>query len=465
MKRILIVGSGIAGRDILREIKENRDLEFKPVGFIDDDKEKKGEEIDGLKVLGDRLEIKNLIKKEKIDQVIVAIPSAQGRDIADVVRICTEAKVGFRIVPRVKEIIEGTAHLNAIRKVRIEDLLGRPVVKSDIEHLVAFFKNKVVLITGAAGSIGSELTHQIAAYKPRQLILLDWWENGMFDLQLGLSQNFPKDNIVYLIRNIQDATTINNLVKQYKPDYIFHAAAYKHVPLMEDNPLEAVKNNIFGTLNIAKAAKNNSIERFVMVSSDKAANPINIMGATKLIAEAIVKSLNGKTKFITVRFGNVLGSNSSVIPIFQKQIDRGGPITITDKRMTRYFMTIPEAAQLILKAASLGRGGELFILDMGEPVKIIDLAENLIRLSGFVPGKDIKIVYTGKRKGEKIKEQLFNDRESLVGTKEEKIYKTQSLGLNVGIISNVISRFKDIIDRENSELVRSEFKKLFKSFY
>ncbi len=468
-KNILIIGAGVAGTDVYFEIKKNPEIGLKVVGFIDDDPKKLGEKIDGSKVLGSKGNLVNLIEKHKVKEAIVAIPSAEGGRIAEYVKLCNKAKIGVRIVPRVKEIIEGKAHVKTLRRVRVEDLLGRPVVKSDVLELKSFFKHKNVLVTGAAGSIGSELSRQIAAYQPDRLVLLDWWENGVFEIKGELTRDFPKLNIESAIGSIQDKKKIRNVLSTLRPDFVFHAAAYKHVPLMEDYPEEAVKNNIFGTLNVLKESYLTGVKKFVLISTDKAANPKNVMGATKLITEALGKYYNqkNKTKYIAVRFGNVLDSFGSVVPIFRRQIEEGGPITITDKKMTRYFMTIPEAAQLILKAALMGNGGELFVLDMGEPVRIIDLAENMIRLSGLIPGEDIQIVYTGKRKGEKIRESLFNIKEKnhLIKTKDKKIYITESLGVNIRKTKLSLKKFKILCDKNNSQGIRLEFSKLISSFH
>lgn len=461
MKKILVVGAGVAGKDVVREIKNEPKIGLKAIGFIDDDPTKAGKIIYGVKVLGKGEEIKKIISKFNVDEVIIAIPSARGEDIKEYVRLCSEAKIGFKIVPRVKEIIEGKAKLESLRKVRVEDLLGRPVVKSDIKGLKEFFQGKRVLITGAAGSIGSELSRQIAAYKPIGLILLDWWENGIFDLQSELTKDFPELNVDYVIASIRDREKVDNIFSSFKPHFVFHAAAYKHVPLMEEFPEEAVKNNILGTLSVAESAKSFGVERFVLVSTDKAANPVNVMGATKLVTEGIGKMLNSqKTKFIAVRFGNVLDSYGSVIPIFRKQIEEGGPVTVTDKEMTRYFMTIPEAAQLILKAASIGCGGELFVLDMGQPVKILDLAEVMIRLSGFIPGKDIAIEFIGKRPGEKISEEIFSEKEKLSATKEGKIFISKSSGFDIRKLPIFLRKIEKLANSTGRDEIREEFKKI-----
>jgi len=464
MKNVLIIGAGVAGRDVLKEILVSPDMGLKAVGFIDEDISKISQIIDGYKVLGFGKDLKKIISVEKIEEVIIAIPSAEGESIGRYVKICTDAKVAFKIVPRVREIIEGRAKLESVRKVRVEDLLGRPVVKADVKTLKDFFRNKKILITGAAGSIGSELTRQIAAYKPAGLILIDWWENGIFALKNEIDKLYPKNGFDFVIANIQDVSKIESIFERYKPNCVFHAAAYKHVPLMEEFPEEAIKNNIFGTLNLARTALKNEVDKFIIISTDKAANPVNVMGATKLVAEGIGKMLNSpRTRYISVRFGNVLDSYGSVVQIFRKQIEEGGPITITDKGMTRYFMTIPEAINLILKAAFLGKGGELFVLDMGKPVKIVRLAELMIRLSGYIPGKDIKIVYLGKRRGEKINETLFNKHEELTSTKEGKIFVSRNIGFDKNKLFRSIQKMKDIINNGRTNLLRKEINNLIPS--
>jgi len=464
MKKIIIIGAGVAGGNVLEEINKTPELDFNVVGFIDDDLKKKNGNIFGKKILGSSRNFRKIVKKYDIDQIIIAIPSAESERIRKYVKLCSEEKVSFRIVPRVREIIEGQAHIQEVRKVQLDDLLGRPVVKSEVESIKRFFRGKNVLITGSAGSIGSELSRQVSAYRPKSLILLDWWENGLFEIQNELISSFPDVKLFPIIGNIQDKEKISRIMKEFKPNYIFHAAAYKHVPLMESFPEEAVKNNVIGSLNIMEEARNNGVEKFIVISSDKAANPINVMGATKLITEAIGLSMNGKTKYISVRFGNVLGSFGSVVPIFRKQIEKGGPLEITDKRMERYFMTISEAVHLILKAALIGNGGELFVLDMGKPVKIIDLAEQLIRLSGYIPGKEIKIKYTGLRLGEKLKEDLFTKDESLKKTKERKIFKSKSSAVKIKNLKSEIEKLNLFAIQGERILIREELGKIMKTF-
>ncbi len=461
MKNILIVGAGVAGCDVAREINRDMSAGLRIVGFVDDDPQKTGKVIYGSEVLGERDKLGKIVKKFNVNEIIIAIPSARGEEIRKYVRLCSEMKVGFRIVPRVKEIIEGRVKLESLRRVRVEDLLGRPIVKSDIGTLKEFFRGKRVLITGAAGSIGSELSRQIAAYKPAGLILLDWWENGIFNLRSEMSRDFPGYEINYVIASIRDKEKINSVFSSFRPHFVFHAAAYKHVPLMEEFPEEAIKNNIIGTLNVARSAKNSKVEKFVLISTDKAANPINIMGATKLVTEGIGEMLNSqKTKYIAVRFGNVLDSYGSVVPVFRKQIEDGGPVTVTDKKMTRYFMTISEAAQLILKAASIGCGGELFVLDMGQSVKILDLAESMIRLSGFVPGRDIAIKFIGRRAGEKLNEEIFNKKEELALTKEGKIHISKSFGFNVKKLPLFLKEIEKCANNVDRDGIRMKLKKI-----
>lgn len=438
-KRIIIVGAGIAGKDIAREINNGPELNLIPVGFVDDDPNKANKKILSIEVFGKINDLSKLIERENIDEVIIAIPSANEELINKVIQICIEKKISYKIVPRVREIIEGKAYIDRIREANIEDLLQRPIIKNDVKPIADFLKDKKVLITGAAGSIGSELSRQIASYKPKQIILFDWWENGLFELENEFKEQFSYINYVIIIGNIQDKKRVGEIFKKYRPDVVFHAAAYKHVPMMEANIVESVKNNVLGTKILAEQALAYNTQRFLFVSTDKAINPKSIMGATKLIGEYIVRSLNAanKTKFMVVRFGNVLGSQGSVIPVFKKQIANGGPVKVTDPKMTRFFMTIPEAANLILQAVTIGKGGEVFTLDLGEKIKIVDLAKNLIILSGLIPNKDISIEFTGRRPGEKLHEELFIDKSKIIEVKN-KIYKNTK---NDKIPNNL---FKDI---------------------
>ncbi|WP_427337959.1 polysaccharide biosynthesis protein [Caloranaerobacter sp. DY30410] len=423
-KRIMIIGAGDAGAMVIRELKNHKELNSKPVAIIDDDEKKEGQRINGVPVLGQRWDIVSVARKKKIDEIIIAIPSASKKDIREIVEECKRTKCKLKILPGMFELIDGKVTINDIRDVQIEDLLGREQVKLNIEEISGYLKNKKVLVTGGGGSIGSELCRQIARFKPNELIILDIYENNAYDLQNELKRKYKDLNLKVVIASVREKERIEEIMERFKPDVIFHAAAHKHVPLMEDNPKEAVKNNVFGTLNVAQAADKYGVEKFVLISTDKAVNPTNVMGATKRICEMIVQSIDkvSKTEFVAVRFGNVLGSNGSVIPLFKKQIAEGGPVTVTHPEVIRYFMTIPEAAQLVIQAGAMAQGGEIFVLDMGEPVKIVDLARDLIKLSGFEPDVDIPIEFIGLRPGEKLYEELLLDEEGITSTRHEKIF-------------------------------------------
>lgn len=421
-QNILIIGAGVAGEELIREIKKHKELKINVVGFIDDDKKKIGKKISGIPVLGTINNLKSFIKKFNVDKILIALPSVDGSIINEILKKSLEAGITCQTIPRVREIIEGKVDIRRIREVRIEDLLERPVRKHDVKDLSNLITGNAVLVTGGAGSIGSELCRQIASYKPQKIIIYDWWENGLYEMGNEFKEFFPKTLHILAIGNIQDKSRINSIFKKYKPSLVFHAAAYKHVPLMENNAIEAVKNNVLGTRLLVEAAKKTNVKKFVLISTDKAVEPTNVMGITKFIGELIVNSANtdNGTKFFCVRFGNVLDSAGSVLPLFKKQIEKGG-LTVTDKKMTRYFMTIPEAVQLILKAAVLGQGSEIFILDMGKPIKIVDLAKKFILLSGLIPEKDIEIKFIGPRPGEKLNEELAEKGEHITKTKFEKI--------------------------------------------
>lgn len=426
---MLIVGAGAAGRELARALRrESRQTEV--VGFIDDRFTRRHARVAGLRALGPIAELAAIAARERVDQAYIAIPSAEGELVRRIIAACHDAEIAFRIVPRVLELVEGHVKLDALREVRPEDLLGRAIAKADQRVLRPFFRGKRVLVTGAAGSIGSELCRQIAQYRPAQLVAVDWWENGLFELDQELRMQDPSLNLDAVIASVQDGAKIASILRDVRPHVVFHAAAYKHVPLMERFPEAALLNNIVGTWNVALAAQRVGVAKFVLISTDKAVNPTSVMGASKAVAELLVQSLNGRgARYSCVRFGNVLASSGSVIPTFQKQIRRGGPVTLTHPDMVRYFMTIPEAVQLILQAGYLSAGGEIFVLDMGEPVKILDLARNLIRLSGFVPERDIEIAYTGIRPGEKLHEETLTAQEGLRATKRASIFiSTKQIG-------------------------------------
>jgi len=421
--RAVIVGAGEAGSLLLKEIRRHPHTAYNIIGFIDDDPDKKGMKLHGISVLGSTRKLKEIIRLHEIEDVIIAMPSADSKVIRNIVDSCKNANVTFKTLPSIGELIDGTLSISQIKNVEIEDLLGREPVVMDKELIGGYLTGKRVLITGAAGSIGSEICRQVALFEPAKLILLDQAETPLYEIEKELTAAFPELRILPMIADVRDNSLVELAFEEFTPQVVFHAAAYKHVPMMEYNPAQAVLNNIFGTINIADAANRFKVQHFVMISTDKAVNPTNVMGATKRAAEIYIQALSrtSATKFTTVRFGNVLGSNGSVIPLFKEQIAKGGPVTVTDRRIIRYFMTIPEATQLVLQAGSMGSGSEILILDMGEPVRIVDLAEELIRLSGLTPYKDIDIVFTGLRPGEKLFEELLIDGEGIMPTTHQKI--------------------------------------------
>lgn len=422
--RLLIIGAGQAGIHMAERLKQNP--QYKIVGFLDDDYKKIGLHVNDIPILGEISLLKSIVKKVDASQILIAIPSLQKERLSRLVEKCLQTNIKTQVMPSVDDIVNGTLAINKVRDIKIEDLLGREEVEVDTKLLNETLQGKRVLVTGAGGSIGSEICRQVIQSNPACLILLGHGENSIYEIAQQLSK-LTTIPLVKVIGDIRDRDAMNEIMHKYQPHIVYHAAAHKHVPLMEDNPAESIKNNIFGTKNVAQAAKNAKVERFVMISSDKAVDPPNIMGATKRVAELIIQQLskNSVTKFAVVRFGNVLGSRGSVIPLFQKQIQKGGPITLTDARMTRYFMTIPEAARLVLQASSLSKGGEVFILDMGEPVKISDLAKNLIRLSGLSL-QQIEIIETGIRPGEKLHEVLLGEHERLQTKVFNKIFIGQT---------------------------------------
>lgn len=423
-KNILIVGAGDAGNLAIRELEMSNQLDARVVGVIDDDKKKHGTYIQGVKVLGDRNKIPDFVKKYNIDEIIIALPSVSKKNIKEIVNICQETSCKIKILPGIYQLVTGEVEVAKLRNIQIEDLLGREPVNANSKEIGRYVAEKTVMVTGAGGSIGSELSRQIAANYPRRLILLDIYENTLYDIERELLKSYPNLELITLVGSVRNRSRLTHIFEEYKPDLIFHAAAHKHVPLMEYSPNEAIKNNVFGTMELCKAADQFGAEKLVLISTDKAVNPTNVMGASKRICEMLVQYYNERsnTNFVAVRFGNVLGSNGSVIPYFKKQIAEGGPVTVTHPDIIRYFMTIPEAVSLVLKAGANANGGEIFVLDMGEPVKILDLAKNMIALSGHEVGTDIEIVFTGLRPGEKLYEELLMDEEGLQSTDNELIH-------------------------------------------
>ena len=423
--RIMIIGAGEATNVLMREIQNSRYMDnSKVVCIIDDDTQKVGKYIRGVKVVGTRNKIKEVAKVYDIDEIIFAIPSASMEDKRNILNICKETDCNLKILPGVYQMVDGEINVNSIRSVDVLDLLGRDPIEVDLDSIMGYVKDKTILVTGGGGSIGSELCRQLVSHKPKCLIIFDIYENNAYEIQQELKMTYPDANVVTLIGSIRNISRLESVFAQYRPEIVYHAAAHKHVPLMEDSPNEAVKNNVVGTWNVAKMADKYGVGKFVMISTDKAVNPTNVMGATKRICEMIIQSYNerSQTDFVAVRFGNVLGSNGSVIPLFKKQIEAGGPVTVTDPNIIRYFMTIPEAVSLVLQAGAYAKGGEIFILDMGEPVKIDDLAKNLIRLSGYTLGVNMEIKYTGLRPGEKLYEELLMKEEGLQDTANKLIH-------------------------------------------
>lgn len=411
--RTMIIGAGAAGTMVARQLQNNMNTSMDPVLFVDDDLTKDGLEIYGVPVINGAHQVEQLVKKHEIDRIVIAIPSLSKAEMATLMEVCVKTGIRTQTLPKIEDLMTGKVTVNDMQDVKIEDLLGRDEVKLDLQLISQKLTGKTIMVTGAGGSIGSEICRQVADFRPKQLILLGHGEASIYHIDMELKQKVSSDiKIIPMIADIKDRNRIFDIVSKYAPDVIYHAAAHKHVPLMEANPMEAVKNNIFGTRNVAEAAHTFDIPHFVLVSTDKAVNPPNVMGATKRFAEMIVQNLakDSRTKFAAVRFGNVLGSRGSVVPLFKKQIAKGGPVTVTDPEMTRYFMTIPEASRLVIQAGTLAKGGEVFVLDMGESVKIVDLAKNLIQLSGY-DVDEIGIEYTGMRPGEKLFEELLNDNE------------------------------------------------------
>ena len=443
---VLIIGAGDCASSIISEIRKEKGDQYNIIGIIDDNEAKLNSFLNGVKVLGNRNNIVEIVEREKIDQILFAIAKIDGEAKSKILDICGKTTAKVKVIPGYYQLLEEGISINKMRDVDLRDLIGREEVKLDKSGIEKYINNKVVLVTGGGGSIGSELCRQIAKFNPKLLLILDIYENNAYDLQNELSYKEPKLNKKVIIASVRDKARLSQIISAYKPNIIFHAAAHKHVPLMEDNPSEAIKNNVIGTLNMAQLASQYKVEKFVLISTDKAVNPTNVMGATKRLCEMIVQAVNNergnKTEFVAVRFGNVLGSNGSVIPLFKKQIKNGGPLTLTHKDITRYFMLIPEAAQLVLQAGAYAKGGEIFVLDMGKPVKIYDLAENLIRLSGYIPNKDIKIEVTGLRPGEKLYEELLMNNDNLTKTAHNKIFidKPETISLN-----KIIKQIDDLL--------------------
>lgn len=450
----MIIGAGEAGSIIIREMQVSRHLARKVMCIIDDNPSKKGKYLHGVPIVGNRYDIVSCVKKYKVDEIVIAIPTLQPSARREILRLCNETECKLKVLPGVYQLINEEVSVSKLRDVSIEDLLGRDSVQIDLSSVEAYLREKTILVTGGGGSIGSELCRQIAKCSPKCLIIFDIYENNAYEIQQELKKKYPFLHLEVLIGSVRNTNRIESVMQLYRPNIVFHAAAHKHVPLMEDSPNEAIKNNVFGTYKTARAADKYGVEKFVLISTDKAVNPTNIMGASKRMCEMVVQmfSRHSKTEYVAVRFGNVLGSNGSVIPLFKKQMAEGGPITVTHPDIIRYFMTIPEAVSLVLQAGAYAKGGEIFVLDMGEPVKIADLAKNLIRLSGYTLGVDMDIEYTGLRPGEKLYEELLTKEEGLQKTENDLIFIGKPLEFDEGEFFNGLERLEKVVAEERFDV-------------
>lgn len=453
-KKLLIIGAGNASHEIIKTINSRMKENYDIVGIIDDNEKRLNYTVSGVKIIGNRNDIVRICKENNIDLIFFSIANIDNENKKQILNICQETNAKVRILPGLKEIIKDKKLFENLRDVEIEDILGREPVKLDNDNIESLIKDKTILVTGGGGSIGSELCRQIMKYNPKELVMLDIYENNLYDIEQELISKYPKEKIKAVIASVRDKKRLEEVFETYKPYLVFHAAAHKHVPLMENSPLEAIKNNVFGTYNVVNACDKFKVKRFILISTDKAVNPTNIMGATKRLCEMIVQAKNklSDTEFMAVRFGNVLGSNGSVVPLFKKQIQEGGPVTVTHKEITRFFMTIPEAVELILQAITYANGGEIFVLDMGEPVKIYDLAQSLIRLSGYIPNEDIKIKITGLRPGEKLYEELLMGEEGLQKTAHNKIFVAEPLDITMNDIEEKLEKLNLLLNKENANL-------------
>ncbi|MBE7056228.1 MAG: polysaccharide biosynthesis protein [Ruminococcaceae bacterium] len=452
--RTMVIGAGSAGALVVKELQQSSHSRNKVVCVLDDDKFKIGKLIHGVSVVGNTSQIEENVEKYKIDEIVLAMPSVSNKIRSEILNACKNTSCTLKTLPGIYQLMNGEVNIQKIRNVEIEDLLSRESIKVNVDEIIGYVKGKVVLVTGGGGSIGSELCRQIASHQPKELIIFDIYENSAYAIQQELKRTHPELNLTVLIGSVRDKERVNNIFAEYKPNLVYHAAAHKHVPLMENSPKESIKNNVFGTLNVAEAAHTYEAESFILISTDKAVNPTNIMGASKRICEMIVCRYAevSDTKFACVRFGNVLGSNGSVIPLFKKQIAAGGPVTVTHRDIIRYFMTIPEAVSLVLQAGSYAKKGEIFVLDMGEPVRIDDLARNMIKLSGFEPDVDIKVEYTGLRPGEKLYEELLMSEEGLGKTENNLIYIGKLEHIDKDVFEKKLGLLKDAISDNTADI-------------
>ena len=464
-ERTMVIGAGEAGALVLREFRGSRFSRNKVVCLVDDDPKKKGRQLMGVPIIGGRDEISNAVEEYGVTEIVLAIPTLSPKAKKEIWEICSQTGCKFKQMPGIYQLANGDVSIQALRNIDIEDLLERDVVCVDMGDLSELIRGRTVMVTGGGGSIGSELCRQVAAYGPKELVIFDIYENNAYSIERELHYSYPELAVHVLIGSVRDEARINHVMEQYRPAMVYHAAAHKHVPLMETSPLEAVKNNVFGTLNTAAAAAKYGVEHFVLISTDKAVNPTNVMGASKRICEMIIQSMagTGNTCFAAVRFGNVLGSNGSVIPLFREQIKRGGPVTVTHPEITRFFMTIPEAVSLVLQAGAFAKGGEIFVLDMGSPVKIDDLARNMIRLSGFEPDVDINVVYSGLRPGEKLYEELLMGEEGLARTSNDLIYIGQKIDFDGHLLYEELAAMGQLQEGQE-DLLRQHIKMLVPTY-
>ena len=468
-RNLLIIGAGDATKVMIKSIKDYMKDRYNIVGIIDDSKDKIGFKISGIKILGDRNQISEICKEKQVQDIFFSIANIDSKNKKEILHMCQQTKARVRILPSVADIIKNKNLLENLKNVEIDDILGRDPIKLDNENIGSLIKGNTILVTGGGGSIGSELCRQIAKYEPKTLVIFDIYENNAYNIQMELQRNYPTLDLKAIIGSVRDIKKVESVFETYRPTLVFHAAAHKHVPLMEVSPLEAIKNNIFGTYNVVNASDKYNVKKFVLISTDKAVNPTNIMGATKRMCEMIIQTKNkvSKTDYAAVRFGNVLGSNGSVVPLFKEQIEKGGPVTVTHKDIIRYFMTISEAAQLVLQAATYAKGGEIFVLDMGQPVKIYDLAVSMIKLSGYEPEVDIPIKITGLRPGEKLYEELLMGEEGLTRTEHEKIFIGQPLDMDITEIERKLASLRELIQDEHHsyEEIKNKMKKAVPTFH
>ena len=464
--RVLLIGAGDAGNALIKEMHNSEHVEKKVVAVIDNDPRKKGGYIHGVRIVGDRSRIRSTVDRLGINEIIIALPSAKESEVKEILDICKETGCKLLRLPGIYQLVNDEVSVSKLKEVDVNDLLGRDPVKVDLDEIMDYVTDRTILVTGGGGSIGSELCRQIASYNPKQLVMIDIYENSLYDIQQELRRDYPDLNLVALVASVRNTRRMDQIFEEYRPEIVYHAAAHKHVPLMEDSPNEAVKNNVLGTWKVAEAADHWGVKRFVMISTDKAVNPTNIMGATKRICEMIVQAYNDRsqTEFVAVRFGNVLGSNGSVIPLFKKQITEGGPVTVTHPDIIRYFMTIPEAVSLVLQAGAYAKGGEIFVLDMGEPVKIADLARNLILLSGHKPDEDIMITYTGLRPGEKLYEEMLMDEEGLRETENKLIHIGQPIKFDEEAFFDQLAQLKEYVVTEPGD-IRGKVKSIVPTYH